>query len=547
MDDDQRPFVVIKFINKTIKKGSDDDTAYEVGLAKWIVDLNEDMIGTTKWPPPSVDAGKLIRKEASPNSNWPVSSVEVIRYFDTVRRAREALKRLVDEGLTSYETERELGRGKRKKRPPTKYTDDDEDSDISEYSKKKQQSLSDDSDSTDSVPRKKTEKFVKSKNIVEDIPSPPSLSFQNKTEKIRSQKTERQRLSQKLKEGHLKNALKKQMSALNVPQLNASTKSRLQQVNTTPYQNNIILLTDEEENIVDEPEAKIDEFGLGISSEGRNSFKSLGSRNTEVFSSFSTPLRSSSPLYNMNSRNSGAISRELFSCHQDILQDANNSEDLDVPMHSKKKQFLSDDSNLSFDISKSITEIKSLCKTTLVRIEELSSKVDVTIMNQARLNRSLLPAEKRIVRPPDLPTLPVHTEDDLKAIERFLDDVSNLAATVHYLASYSLKSSEEKAAAQVMTKLISNTLASSYNFKGTEGSKKKSFQNLHLWEVVQGVIQTRFPESDLSHAKNSVMSWLRNAPWRKQEEGSDTWKRKNKSSRNRNESKSPQKKDRKKN
>ncbi|XP_011688260.1 PREDICTED: uncharacterized protein LOC105450208 isoform X4 [Wasmannia auropunctata] len=518
MDDDQRPFVVIKFINKTIKKGSDDDTAYEVGLAKWIVDLNEDMIGTTKWPPPSVDAGKLIRKEASPNSNWPVSSVEVIRYFDTVRRAREALKRLVDEGLTSYETERELGRGKRKKRPPTKYTDDDEDSDISEYSKKKQQSLSDDSDSTDSVPQK-----------------------------IRSQKTERQRLSQKLKEGHLKNALKKQMSALNVPQLNASTKSRLQQVNTTPYQNNIILLTDEEENIVDEPEAKIDEFGLGISSEGRNSFKSLGSRNTEVFSSFSTPLRSSSPLYNMNSRNSGAISRELFSCHQDILQDANNSEDLDVPMHSKKKQFLSDDSNLSFDISKSITEIKSLCKTTLVRIEELSSKVDVTIMNQARLNRSLLPAEKRIVRPPDLPTLPVHTEDDLKAIERFLDDVSNLAATVHYLASYSLKSSEEKAAAQVMTKLISNTLASSYNFKGTEGSKKKSFQNLHLWEVVQGVIQTRFPESDLSHAKNSVMSWLRNAPWRKQEEGSDTWKRKNKSSRNRNESKSPQKKDRKKN
>lgn len=38
-----------------------------------------------------------------------------------------------------------------------------------------------------------------------------------------------------------------------------------------------------------------------------------------------------------------------------------------------------------------------------------------------------------------------------------------------------------------MTKLISNTLACSFNFKGTEGSGKKSFQNLHLWEVVQGM------------------------------------------------------------
>lgn len=47
-----------------------------------------------------------------------------------MKKAREMLKRLVDEGLTSYETERELGRGKRKKRQPIIYTDDDEESDI---------------------------------------------------------------------------------------------------------------------------------------------------------------------------------------------------------------------------------------------------------------------------------------------------------------------------------------------------------------------------------------------------------------------------------
>lgn len=52
-----------------------------MSLAKWIIHLNEDMIGTTKWPPSSIDAGKLIRKESSADPNWPVCSIEVIRYF----------------------------------------------------------------------------------------------------------------------------------------------------------------------------------------------------------------------------------------------------------------------------------------------------------------------------------------------------------------------------------------------------------------------------------------------------------------------------------
>lgn len=109
-----------------------------------------------------------------------VSSLLLGLHPDTMKRAREMLKRLVDEGLTSYETEGELGR-ERKKQPPTIYTDDDEDSDaFSKHSKKKQQPLSDDSDS-DSVQHKKSGKCGKSKKIVQDIPAPPPLSFQHKT------------------------------------------------------------------------------------------------------------------------------------------------------------------------------------------------------------------------------------------------------------------------------------------------------------------------------------------------------------------------------
>lgn len=101
------------------------------------------------------------------------------------------LKRLVDEGLTSYETEGELGRGKRKKWPPTIYTDDnddddddgdeeeEEDSDVPKHSKKKQQPLSDDSDS-EWVQYNKIRKKNKSKKIVQDIPAPPPLSFKHK-------------------------------------------------------------------------------------------------------------------------------------------------------------------------------------------------------------------------------------------------------------------------------------------------------------------------------------------------------------------------------
>ncbi|XP_011263145.1 uncharacterized protein LOC105255525 isoform X2 [Camponotus floridanus] len=490
------------------------------------------MMGTTKWPPSSVDAGKLIRKETSPDPNWPVCYVEVIRYFDTIKRAREMLKRLVDEGLTSYETERELGRGKRKKRPPIIYTDDDEDSDVPKYNKKKQ-SLSDDSDS-DLVQHKKIRKFGKSKKIDQDIPAPPSLSFQHKTpsnispdqndrnrkiivtvahkntgtassliEKIKSRKTERQ-VFQNLKEENLENALKKQKSTLTVPQLNVCAKSPLQQMNVTLSENNVNSMGDEKENMINESEV---ESSLGIPFERQ----SPSSRDTEVVRpSCYTPLRSPL-LHRMSPRNSEIFRHQQYNCHRKMSQDDNDAE------------------SLSFDINKSIREIKSLCKTTLVRVEELSSKVDVTIMNQTRLNRSLLPAEKRIIRPSDLPALPVYTEDDLKAMERFLEDESNLSAMVHYLASFSLNKIEGKAAAQVMAKLISNVLACSYNFKGTDGSGKKGFQNLHLWEVVQGVIQMRFPESDLSDAKDSVMSWLRNAPWRKQEKGSNTGKRKSKS------------------
>lgn len=49
----------------------DDDVFYAVGLARWFTtELDENMKVQMKWPPTSVDAGSLVRKEKPPDPNW---------------------------------------------------------------------------------------------------------------------------------------------------------------------------------------------------------------------------------------------------------------------------------------------------------------------------------------------------------------------------------------------------------------------------------------------------------------------------------------------
>jgi len=63
--------------------------------------------------------------------------------------------------------------------------------------------------------------------------------------------------------------------------------------------------------------------------------------------------------------------------------------------------------------------------------QEISSKLDMVIMNQCRLNRYLLSHEKRIVRPADLPALPLTTEEELKKFGKYLSKDNNAGATVN--------------------------------------------------------------------------------------------------------------------
>lgn len=65
-----------------------------------------------------------------------------------------------------------------------------------------------------------------------------------------------------------------------------------------------------------------------------------------------------------------------------------------------------------------------------VLITETSSKADVILMNLGRVQRSLMPNERRIAVPPGMPKLPLGTRDQLNMFEEFLANDGNLAAVV---------------------------------------------------------------------------------------------------------------------
>lgn len=77
-----------------------------------------------------------------------------------------------------------------------------------------------------------------------------------------------------------------------------------------------------------------------------------------------------------------------------------------------------------------ISKVEKLCERIYVRLEEINKKTDTIIMNQGRLNRSLIPNEKRFQKPINLPALPIKTEDELNLLETFSEDENNFAAVV---------------------------------------------------------------------------------------------------------------------
>lgn len=77
--------------------------------------------------------------------------------------------------------------------------------------------------------------------------------------------------------------------------------------------------------------------------------------------------------------------------------------------------------------------VKNLEKKIYTLNQDVNSKLNTIIMNQCRLNHFLLPNEKRLTKPTDLPSLPLMTEEDLEIFETYLSKNDNTTATVRTL------------------------------------------------------------------------------------------------------------------
>lgn len=63
-------------------------------------------------------------------------------------------------------------------------------------------------------------------------------------------------------------------------------------------------------------------------------------------------------------------------------------------------------------------------------IRRVSSKLDISIMNQEKLCHFIIPGEKVIKRPSEMPPLPINTLEDLDRMEKFLANDCNLIDAV---------------------------------------------------------------------------------------------------------------------
>lgn len=64
------------------------------------------------------------------------------------------------------------------------------------------------------------------------------------------------------------------------------------------------------------------------------------------------------------------------------------------------------------------------------KLDTLNNKMDVVLLHYGRLTRQLNPQEKFLKNPPNMPSIPINSTDQLQLMEKFLEDDLNLAAIV---------------------------------------------------------------------------------------------------------------------
>lgn len=70
---------MLKFTREDDESDDEQVINYEVGLTKWLSNIDEQMKGFTYWPPS--DTSIYVRKERPVDQSWPRYEIEVLRYY----------------------------------------------------------------------------------------------------------------------------------------------------------------------------------------------------------------------------------------------------------------------------------------------------------------------------------------------------------------------------------------------------------------------------------------------------------------------------------
>lgn len=149
-------------------------------------------------------------------------------------------------------------------------------------------------------------------------------------------------------------------------------------------------------------------------------------------------------------------------------------------------------------------------------LRDVSSKLDIVLINQRRILNEIFPEEAVIERPENCPPpLPLRDEKSFQTFNEFLKDKIAFSQFINYLNAHIVDDSDQwNAAIRLMSIVLHNELARHISWKGTKGVKI-SFYGTRIKEALFCAIMSRFKNESLKTAEESIKHWLNTSGQRK--------------------------------
>ncbi|XP_032675726.1 uncharacterized protein LOC116846249 isoform X2 [Odontomachus brunneus] len=177
--------------------------------------------------------------------------------------------------------------------------------------------------------------------------------------------------------------------------------------------------------------------------------------------------------------------------------------------HSKENRSHDANYNNSFRTFVSSSKNQSTNKVKTELLQEISSKLDFVMMNTTKILTHLAPEESLLLRPNNLPALPLKSVNEYETFEEFLNNSTNFSAVVQYFVGRTISQGNDWQCAMYLVSklLINNKLARAISWGGTKDTKI-SLSNSKIMEAVYCAVLKNHPKSDLKLVKTKVQRWL---------------------------------------